>query len=66
MKKKTRKIVVDGVEYAWLIVDHSSDLDGGITLRVYCGSILVLNEWITDRDMLPITPKKVRDRIKAI
>lgn len=66
MKKKTRKITIDGYTYTWLTFNYNGDGDGGIGVKVFNNKSIILQKWLTGNTKPEaITPKFIANLIKS-
>ena len=63
-KIKARKIVVEDIEYYWIVNRHNCDGDGGSFYQIWFNRKLVYKELIHYPTV--ITPKNVRETILKI
>jgi len=63
-RKKARKIVVDDIEYYWIVNRHNCDGDGGSIFNIWKDKKTIYKKLIHYPTV--ITPKNVRETILKI
>jgi len=62
-KKQLRKIIVNDIEYYWIVSYFNCDGDGGSKFKIWLNKKLIYQELVHSTK---ITPKNVREKILSL